>query len=771
LPAWGIDPSEYLKQVVIVGANEGDRQVSLMTWISNGTNKGFTEDGSGASLRRFVASAAPVQALSPSIAARGLRAPMAKGLAESGSQYVVKRATKIDSSVWDISITYTDSHEASSLERNWRWIPNTGEYLVIGNIKLVFSNRGEISLDGNRALLGKSYSLSIGAVDRKYDAQKGGEGNIYNNKGKSFELAVLGNDTFNTNTPVLAATLTKGAADVYTTTMPSSSRFSVDEHGVVSYIVTDYMGKSMSSYDYFGVRPSSGQAYAGDDILLSATLTITNAHNEKVFWPLSLVTSGKPVNEDVRIKADEAKYLAVYDKKMLWRANLYINEDMNDWNDLHPWNAPPSGGVTATTPKWWTPEWGNNEWNREFKSSTTFLNGQSVGLNNLPIGNGGQVIQLPGYAAVRKLDSPLANTVAYSYPSHRYESSSGWASPVMLQEGLGASPGALPAFDSTQGNPGSMDSPFDYVWKMRRQGFSAPSNNWWNYTVTQPGDGAISANLGGIRYIPSLGLYLGAPAHSLIMTKPASDTQVPDTWDQAPYETIANSPELLKNPTANNLTVQKRRNASWIIEAGTDCIGFAQRAASWTVSPYSWAKLQPGMMEYNSGNGTDNPYVAMNDYGKNGLARSFPTNNTEATQDRLQVAYDIISKRSETQAPTEASTQEHLRQLKLVVPGDIWVKANTANGQKRAHIAVIAYVPPNIDTYVDPLALMNDIILIEGEYTNKIQSVIKKLSLGMYNFNLIPQDTPIYPGFDAPSVGANQGIPLNCYSWAIRRLK
>lgn len=35
----------------------------------------------------------------------------------------------------------------------------------------------------------------------------------------------------------------------------------------------------------------------------------------------------------------EKNYIAVYDKKMLWRANLYIDEGAGDWNNVHPWNT------------------------------------------------------------------------------------------------------------------------------------------------------------------------------------------------------------------------------------------------------------------------------------------------------------------------------------------------------------------------------------------------------------------------------------------------
>jgi hypothetical protein len=46
----------------------------------------------------------------------------------------------------------------------------------------------------------------------------------------------------------------------------------------------------------------------------------------------------------------------VYDKKLLWRANLYIAEQSNDWNDIHPWNAPFS----------------ENEWNKRYSSLPEF---------------------------------------------------------------------------------------------------------------------------------------------------------------------------------------------------------------------------------------------------------------------------------------------------------------------------------------------------------------------------------------------------------------
>jgi len=113
--------------------------------------------------------------------------------------------------------------------------------------------------------------------------------------------------------------------------------------------------------------------------------------------------------------------------------------------------------------------------------------------------------------------------------------------------------------------------------------------------------------------------------------------------------------------------------------------------------------------------------------------------------------------------------QPSIEELRRVVPGDIWVK-DSATVQEEVtndHIAIIAYVPPNAYE-LDAATLMEQIILIEGEYTNKIQSVIKKLSVGDYNQGNAIGPIQFYPAF---SLAKDVELGLNCQSWAIRRLK
>lgn len=134
---------------------------------------------------------------------------------------------------------------------------------------------------------------------------------------------------------------------------------------------------------------------------------------------------------------------------------------------------------------------------------------------------------------------------------------------------------------------------------------------------------------------------------------------------------------------------------------------------------------------------------------------------------------------------TDEEKEALKRVLMKVIPGDIWMKDSSsendvdANGnidfQWNDHIAIVAYVPPNAaELTVDEL--MNQIILIEGEFTNKIQSVIKKLSVGDYNRGNIPVGREIYPNFTVPdqiqqTPAVLDPIDLNCASWAVRRLK
>jgi hypothetical protein len=157
------------------------------------------------------------------------------------------------------------------------------------------------------------------------------------------------------------------------------------------------------------------------------------------------------------------------------------------------------------------------------------------------------------------------------------------------------------------------------------------------------------------------------------------------------------------------------------------------------------------MMEYDLNEGTENPYLVINSYGTSEY-RKYPNQENENC---ITVA--------------EKTTNDTVEALRHIVPGDIWVKRSSADGSYSSHIAIVAYVPPNADM-LSRAELLDQIILIEGEISNKIQSVIKKLSMGMYDTKKIPNGIKFYDdNFTTP--GGNEIIDLNCNSWAIRRLK
>ena len=520
-----------------------------------------------------------------------------------------------------------------------------------------------------------------------------------------------------------------------------------------------------------------------------------------------------------------AKYLAVYDKKMLWRANLYINQSEDalggrDWNDVYPWNAPPGDPAIASNisidgagkkavPAWWDRDWGYNEWNRIYDGSRSELT-SLTGLSLLSTGNGGQVVKMIPFVPERTLfgakNAPnaakniISNSVAYSYPTHSFE------------------PGEW------SGASGSADSPFDYNKKMELQvellrdwynaagkmfakprsswpqknatstnGFSTweqykqnvtgvdngnkivsdktfaalnidstnwkniielnavlskldanlpPDGRWWNYVAMEP-EGWSSGNKTPATksFVPSLGLRIGMPNSSFDEVAPAQ------------------------------VSASSFINRQYVLEAGTDCVGFAQRSMSWRFftipmkkNSYVWHDLPDGMAEYSNGAGKDNIWDVM----KDASGRIYPTATAKGGQN--EAGATVLCK--ETPRGTAAEKADFLSRLKQIVPGDIWVKDSTTNadGLWDDHIAIVASVPENPEIIQDIYTYLKSIILIEAEYTNRIQSVVKFISMYNYDMNQLTvadHGGVLYDGVSIPP----DGILLRCNSWAIRRLK
>ena len=233
-------------------------------------------------------------------------------LFEQDSDYYIR--IKVNSVIKDVKINIETMKESSqkSNEKH-RWIPNTGEYLKLSDIRVIIKTEMGIELVKKDIPIGL-----VGAVDRGYleNPTSGDYGNIYKNKATRFEVIIQTQIPFIAEhyCYILQKTEEKEIYNLYEDpdTNGLDNKFSIDEDG---YVV-DKNGQKVT----IQIRPVADQIYPGDDLLLLFKIGETEYTVEP---------------ED---------YIAVYDKKMLWRANQYIEEPEArlqnlDWNNAHPWNT------------------------------------------------------------------------------------------------------------------------------------------------------------------------------------------------------------------------------------------------------------------------------------------------------------------------------------------------------------------------------------------------------------------------------------------------
>jgi hypothetical protein len=236
-----------------------------------------------------------------------------------------------------------------------RWIPNTGEYLVLGDIHLRVKNAAGVSLDPGQES-GVEIYLS-GASDRGYDPQwaAGTYGNIYNNSaGSKFEIALVSESKKET---VPLGILESDTAGHYSLVRRGQAAYTFRVNAEGKLYARLNNGGDRNYYP--GIRPlGPNGARPGDDLLLEFAARPRDSSEP---FRYEIDSDSGTVVLETRFRAAEKDYLAVYDKKLLWRANLYVDEGDGDWNDSHPWNAPSKSGEKA--PVWWDASWGYNTWN------------------------------------------------------------------------------------------------------------------------------------------------------------------------------------------------------------------------------------------------------------------------------------------------------------------------------------------------------------------------------------------------------------------------
>lgn len=573
------------------------------------------------------------------------------------------------------------------MELNSPWISNVGEPLNIVGIDI----QGIYSSGELENLVDLNIDIKIlPPVDPYKDEVPEGfstNSNVYANTGSGLEFFAKG--VWEDDRYLLAKfeLLSSGEYQVnytnLTSDLPNSTLTDAfDENGIPNdRFEFKVDGKKLTfitpvgvRYTEFSVRPY-GDIDPGDDFLLNF---------------------GLQNNSTIKGNAKTQDQIAVYDHKMLWRANLYI-EEAYDWNDVHPWND--NGRPWIAT----------NDWNAIYNGTSRLSDENDPDENDylpgLTQGTGGQVVTFNSFTYSPVLTEWFGDgAVAYSY--------------------------------------GSADSPFEFNDEMRQQQillsgyynsvgdkFKVPRANWGddlqNITdITDPDftlkhyDTLITDYTEEQNEVKSFREFTSAlkgwgktttptgfwTTNDDKYIKPSTLFGLNDTQDYeevpAGISSLTGNFPFLPGWGLNYFFSNGRRSGipNWIIaiSAGADCNGFVSRAASYTNNPYSWADSR----NHNIHN-KDDWYTSP----------SYPLVNDKS--------YLITDKNNKN------DTDEFIG-LNKIKPGDIMYYTGTSS-----HIAIVS----SIDV-TDVALTVENIHLIESSwYGTASAKVMKRYKLSDYNNN------------------------------------
>jgi hypothetical protein len=245
-----------------------------------------------------------------------------------------------------------DTRNFSGENYRYQFIPNTGEYLVIEDIEFGLFDEEKYVSDGlNVELLSPRDYIPFGggqyyfhpeevrddlqSLNQSYDVSH----NIVYNRGHGFEFAAIYMDQATKELkgiPLANIIINELATDKelpYDIT-PIDSRYSTDlktRDGKLEFHIAPG-----STTTLFGIKPIESTGLPNDGVRFGDDIQLRfEVKNEE---------------SDMIALSHPRDRLAVYDKKMLWRANLYIDEEDRtgngasdqkypDWNKIHPWDA------------------------------------------------------------------------------------------------------------------------------------------------------------------------------------------------------------------------------------------------------------------------------------------------------------------------------------------------------------------------------------------------------------------------------------------------
>ncbi|MDD7014396.1 MAG: hypothetical protein PUI24_05395 [Spirochaetales bacterium] len=342
-----------------------------------------------------------------------------------------KSDNMIDMHIENSSLTIKNYYESSQTDRKkWKFIPNTGEFLILDDFELKVSNAGGADLSfyfkENLSIeLSDAWDWNVFYEQQSYKKRKAvyeTKDEFLKNNSDEFEIVFFDNKRRILGKGILRRL--DGSSISYTF-IPSNERtlhLKLNSENIIVYENGEHLR--------IGIRNLEPETFApGDDLLLTFKLTLKNGIEKNV-----------SCNSDC--------FVSTYDKKMLWRGNLYINESVDskasDWNNVHLWNVPVSdseGKISSvlklfgkkTIEPFWTSKWGYNQWNWKFSLFDDLDN-----LADPSSESGNQTVQFPEYTPFRQLGS-YKNHKSVSYDYNYEDEQRAW------------------------------DSPFDFIYKLKKQ--------------------------------------------------------------------------------------------------------------------------------------------------------------------------------------------------------------------------------------------------------------------------------------------------------------
>lgn len=358
-------------------------------------------------------------------------------------------------------------------------------------------------------------------------------------------------------------------------------------------------------------------------------------------------------------------FFAAYDKKMLWRASLYIDEGESDWNDHNKWIV-------------------DNEWNYEYdgksslrrkdhfwESADRMLSNPDV-VDNLKSGDGGQVVAFQKFTkpyyrtpkgAVLSIEGDVKDLVAYAY--------------------------------------GCQDSPFEYNHKLWQQ------SEYLQYAISKSLINEYSIpryNRKGV--LTTKEIYVDYKTLEMRSDKFGVPYNADDADDYS-YEFYFQPSELrnlsgallyhhyLKGnifpflPSGSFSIMDATTFWTQAISAGVDCIGLTQTAASYKGNKYVWNNL-----DWNY-----NPSI------KETWALSYKGKGRSYPRSRNNYSWNIVN----SNESSDNNDNRYEKRVGRVVPGDIFYY-----DEAKKHIAMVLSV--EYDDNHNRFATPQQVTLIEATW-------------------------------------------------------